>query len=502
LLDEHERQVLCRLSVFEGGFQREAAERVAGLSLSELAGLMDKSLVLRVERGRYSLHDLVHKYSFVKLKENPEEMLATLERHCRYYGDLLQPFVYRLKGRTQAELQDLIASEIDNFRQAWDWAVRNKRAREIQLLSQGFTWFYELRGWYQEGLAVFKQAVATLSPLERAPESMESADRLSLAAVLIGYGWFLNRHGRNPPAKEHFLRGLSLLSTGESPESLANVIRFIGMLDLQVGEYAEARSYLQESLRISKLVGYTYGLTLCYSHLGMVDYAEGKFQQARNDLEYALELWEELQEPIGTSYCLRHLREVVLKLDASSTAYLNAIDKIQETLELSRTSDDNWGTGTTLNHMGVLASLAGDFQAATAHFREAAGFFHRLGDPYSLAQSYTYLGASLSHLSSEAEARHAYIEGFASAREADSLPFMLEALVGLAWLNLPEADPDLLRTLADLVKDHPAAMFATRQSAIELCQLLPGARADGMLENTSLSLEAIAQRLAQASGSR
>ena len=98
LLDEHERQVLCRLSVFEGGFQREAAERVAGLSLSELAGLMDKSLILRVDQGRYSLHDLVHKYGFVRLKENPEEMLATLDRHCRYYGDLLQPFVYRLKG--------------------------------------------------------------------------------------------------------------------------------------------------------------------------------------------------------------------------------------------------------------------------------------------------------------------------------------------------------------------------------------------------------------------
>ena len=221
---------------------------VAGLSLSELAGLMDKSLILRVDHGRYSLHDLVHKYGFVRLKENPDEMLATLDRHCRYYGDLLQPFVYRLKGRTQAELQALIAAEIDNLRQAWDWAIKNKRTREIQLLSQGFTWFYELRGWYQEGLAVFKQAVATLSSLESAAESMDRADRLSLAAVLVGYGWFLNRHGRNSPAKEYFLRGLSLLRGGENPESLANVLRFIGMLDLQVGEYTEGRAYLEESL--------------------------------------------------------------------------------------------------------------------------------------------------------------------------------------------------------------------------------------------------------------
>ena len=215
----------------------------------------------------------------------------------------------------------MIAAEIDNLRQAWDWAIKNKRTREIQLLSQGFTWFYELRGWYQEGLAVFKQAVATLSSLESAAESMDRADKLSLAAVLVGYGWFLNRHGRNTPAKEYFLRGLSLLRGGESPESLANVLRFIGMLDLQVGEYAEGRAYLEESLRISRPVGYIYGLALCYSHLGMIDYSEGKLQQARKDFDSALELWEELQEPIGTSYCLRHLRQVSCKLDAESLEY-------------------------------------------------------------------------------------------------------------------------------------------------------------------------------------
>jgi len=84
----------------------------------------------------------------------------------------------------------------------------------------------------------------------------------------------------------------------EKPESLANVLRFIGMLDLQVGEYGEGRLYLEESLRISQPVQYTYGLALCYSHLGMIDYVEGKFQEARCDFMAALELWEQLQEPI------------------------------------------------------------------------------------------------------------------------------------------------------------------------------------------------------------
>jgi predicted ATPase/transcriptional regulator with XRE-family HTH domain len=500
LLDEHERRFLCRLSVFEGGFQREAAEQVAGLSLSALAGLMDKSLVLRVDHGRFSLHDLVHKYGFVKLKENPEEMQATLEKHCRYYGDLLRPIVNRQEGRSRAELQAMTSFEADNFRQAWDYALKNKRTREIQHLSQGFTWLYELRGWYQEGLEVFKQAVAALSDLENAPESLTGAEKLSLAAVLMGYGWFLNRHGHNSPAREYFMRALNLLRTAESPESLANVLRFIGNLDLQVGEYRQARTYLEESLRICQSVRYTYGLGVCYTHLGMLDNVEGKFQEALRGFEAALELWEQLQEPTGVSYCLRYLRQTALALDASNVQYLDAREKIQEALLLSRENDDASATGTTLNHLGVLAYLDGDFGTAAAYFREAAVFFQRIGVPHSLAQSNAYLGLSLTHQGCETEARQAFIDGFENARESEAMPYMLETLVGLARLSQLHEDPRLLRQLVDLVISHPAAMFETRQSASQLRQSildreLTGVEIGEQPENDSLSLEQIAQHL-------
>lgn len=501
LLDLHERQVLSRLSVFEGGFQREAAEQVAGLSLSELAGLMDKSLVLRVDHGRYSLHDLVHKYGFVKLTEDNEEMQVTLDKHCAYYAGLLQPYVYRLKGRTQADLQALIAMEIDNFRLAWDWAIHNKRTREIQFLSQGFNWFCELSGWYQEGLSVFKQAIASLSSLESTPEQMDSAERLSLASVLTGYGWFLNRHGSNSIAKEYFLRSLTHLKNGEDPDSLANVMRFLGMLDLQVGAYAEGRSYLDESLRISQSTQYIYGMALCYSHLGMIDTAEGKLSDALHHFEYALELWEELREPIGTSYCLRHLREIILKVNPSTTQYREAEEKIQEALAISRASNDVWGTGTTLNHLGVLAMLRSDNASAVARFREASSYFQKIGDPYSLAQSYVYIGSALTCQGLESEARMVYVNGFASARDAESLPLQFDALIGLAQLRQSTIDPDVLLELTSQAIEHPATMADARQKAIQLrkdilSKQVDGSQTGGQAEKTHLTLEQIAQSLA------
>jgi hypothetical protein len=45
LLSADEQQVMHRLSVFRGGIEREAAERVAGATLLLLSALLDKSLL-------------------------------------------------------------------------------------------------------------------------------------------------------------------------------------------------------------------------------------------------------------------------------------------------------------------------------------------------------------------------------------------------------------------------------------------------------------------------
>src|SRR5262249_21515481 len=61
-LSAEEQQVLQRLSVFRGGFTREAAEQVASASLGMLSSLVAKSLLHRTAAGRYDLHELVRQY--------------------------------------------------------------------------------------------------------------------------------------------------------------------------------------------------------------------------------------------------------------------------------------------------------------------------------------------------------------------------------------------------------------------------------------------------------
>src|SRR5512144_2670669 len=62
MLSAEEKQILSQLSVFRGGFQREAAEQVAGSSLKILSSLVVRSLLRHTAIGRYELHELIRQF--------------------------------------------------------------------------------------------------------------------------------------------------------------------------------------------------------------------------------------------------------------------------------------------------------------------------------------------------------------------------------------------------------------------------------------------------------
>ena len=63
LLTDDERCVFKKLSVFRGGFRRDAAEAIGGATLAILSALVDKSLLRVDDSGRYNLHELLRQYA-------------------------------------------------------------------------------------------------------------------------------------------------------------------------------------------------------------------------------------------------------------------------------------------------------------------------------------------------------------------------------------------------------------------------------------------------------
>ena len=125
LLSDDERKLFRRLSVFTGGFTRDAACRVATGEPGSLesqgivASLVAKSLA-SVDPGaseRYRLLDMTRTYAESKL-QLAGESLDLRRRHAIYYRDLL--------AQAARENQDprALAADIDNIRAALSWSFK------------------------------------------------------------------------------------------------------------------------------------------------------------------------------------------------------------------------------------------------------------------------------------------------------------------------------------------------------------------------------------------
>jgi DNA-binding SARP family transcriptional activator len=72
-LDLDDQSALARLSVFQGGFTREAAEKVAGVFLPDLKKFMDRSFIRQKGSGGFHIHELMRQYAFEKLCQSTEK---------------------------------------------------------------------------------------------------------------------------------------------------------------------------------------------------------------------------------------------------------------------------------------------------------------------------------------------------------------------------------------------------------------------------------------------
>ena len=67
--ERREREIFAQLSIFRGGFTRQAAQTITGASLRVLGTLTSKShLQFDKDRNRYQIHELLRQYGAEKLR--------------------------------------------------------------------------------------------------------------------------------------------------------------------------------------------------------------------------------------------------------------------------------------------------------------------------------------------------------------------------------------------------------------------------------------------------
>ncbi|MEV6583316.1 BTAD domain-containing putative transcriptional regulator [Streptomyces sp. NPDC051582] len=221
LLDDKERTVLRRLSVFAGGCGLAAAEAICtgdavdvavdvtldvalgdalgdALDVADVLGsLVDKSLVVAApdpadDTGmRYRLLETIHEYAAERAAARPADLGAAADRHAAHFLALAEEAEPLLRGAAQLPWIRRVETELDNLRAALLHATRPTGAAETgQRLVLALGWFWWLRDYRTEGAGWAARALEAhpAEPPEGTPEYWRFMRTQILRALLIAEG--------------------------------------------------------------------------------------------------------------------------------------------------------------------------------------------------------------------------------------------------------------------------------------------------------------------------
>lgn len=398
LLSEDERAVLGRLSVLRG-FRQEAAEQVAGASLSLLAGLVEKALVRATLTGRYQMHELLRQFAAEKLamvsvdqatteNRHSHDYLALLqalqgkeqrtargeeaqirERHCDYYAAYLHQRKLDLKSKREKEILVEIEAEIDNIQAGWHWAVARGHHTAIELYLDSLLAFYIVRGWYQEGADGFGKAVAALR------STADPIETVLLGKLLTAQGVINGLAHQYESSKTCLEESLGMLQRLGARHAMAYPLQELGNLAVFRGRFAEAKPLFEQSLTLYTECNDRYGIMKGLSQLGWAMLKLGESEAATTVLQQSLTLFRVQGPPSGMVWVVKDLGDIAL----GQGKYVEALAYYQESLTISAETKYALARAYSLGALGWVYLDLGDYPKAEQYYQESLLFFRGLG---------------------------------------------------------------------------------------------------------------------------
>ncbi len=462
-LSAKEQQVLSYLSVFQGGFSRQAAKQVAGASLPVLSTLVNRTLLRRAAAGRYHLHLLIRQYCITHLEADSQAYVAAQKRHYDYFLALAEAAEQELKGRDQLESLERLEWEYDNLRVALEWALKCDQTApggdEMALrLSGALRWFWRIRGHFHEGRDWLIQALQTypekptayrarallglsiimnfLGDLGAAyPQAEESAaifrklsNQRGLAEALSEAGATLTWQGEAAMAFARFEEALALYRSAGDRWGEAQVLYRLGVTVVDTSGDLLGRDMVEESAKILQDLGEKYLYVYVLIFLGDTDAALGNYTSARTYLEKALAVATEIKHTGGITDALTSLGSV----SRIQGEYLIAQSRLETAFRVYQEHGSNvWDTG-------VLCALAeneiaqGNLCAARLHILTASSR-NKLSEHQLMNYHVCYFRGLLAYYEEDAEGAAELLEEvLALARQGIYKVEVARSLIALA----------------------------------------------------------------------
>lgn len=456
MLEPDEREAMARLSVFVGGFRRDAATAVAGVGLRSLATLLDRSWLRSTADGRLDRHP--HLYAFTRqiLAERPQELAELQARHATWCSELARLADGSLRGPDQLAQARRLSEEHANLLAALDHYA-DADPRSGLGLAADLGAFWSMHGHDLEGLRQLRRFLSAAGGLDarsakarlRAAQLAERLGQDDLAGRLyqqvleeaealqepllqaeahLGVGGCVRQnHGDYDGALAHFEAGLHQARQAGHDLLAADALRLMGVLVTHQGAYERAVSYYEEAGLLAERSGDLLAEAKVALSLSVVLVYMREMGRARYLSERSLAQFRLLGDRLGEASALANMGSAI---DESGDAreckrlYL-------QSLAIIRQLGDPRATASLLNNLASVCNSLGEYDEAKTHLEESLGWLARASEASLTTHALYLYGVVLLKTGDRAAARRRLDECIELCRRQGETWALMRALITL-----------------------------------------------------------------------
>jgi non-specific serine/threonine protein kinase len=378
LLDEHEKTLFNRLSVFAGGCSLDDAEEICNSAgpleidfLDGVTSLVDKSLLRQKEHegaeGRFSMLETIREFGLEQLTQS-NEADAVREQHLNFYLKLAEEAESELTRAAQASWFERLEKEHDNFRAALNYSKGSRVESGLRL--GGALWrFWDVRGYVMEGRGVLDELLGLAQGI--------NVPAIVRAKALNGAGVLAGDQGDYDRQTAILEESMKLYKELEDKPGIAQSINNLGSLAYSQGDYARAEALYTESLNLRREIGDSWGIASSLNNLGGVAFSQGDCKQALSLHSESLALRRTLGDKRGISMSLNNMGEVAQQQED----YRRAAALYAESLSIRKELGDRLFIVSSLHNLAEVACSRKNYERGARLFGAAEALREMVGAP-------------------------------------------------------------------------------------------------------------------------
>jgi tetratricopeptide (TPR) repeat protein len=467
LLDDDEKALYRRMSVFMGATSLEAIEAIAstdslpplmGDSFDLVASLADQSMVRHTDaygEPRFWMLWTLKEFGWERLAEAGEEQ-AIKSAHARYFLGLAEQAVTLLSGPEQAEWLNRLESDHPNLRIALEWSKAHEPETFSRLVAALWR-FWHIRGYFSEGRQWLEAAMAFEGLVPPA----------TVAEIYYGAGLLARHQGSYEPARRLFSGAQAIFEQAGNFTGVADMLNNLGVLAVNQADLPEAVRLFQRCLDLHQQSGNQRGVAASLNNLAHVARVQGRYDEARRRLEQAIPVLRAAGELRTVAIALNNLGHVARNqgdYGAAHTLYTES-HSVMETL------GDKMGMASALDGLGEVACSCGEYEEAEHLLQDGLTLYREIGHKEGMVGILENLARVARKRRDFAGAQLLYLESMALLRDLKDRQAIGICLLGLAELEYEHGKPEraarLLGASEGLLDEVGAALEPTERAEYE-----------------------------------